>query len=148
MPFAIWRPGVNAAVCGTPAVHETYSGTGAPIPGDQCGCGLYAYHAYNDDIGRYSPEPTGKKSPIGIVRGWGRMQLHPDGWRAEFAEILALVENGDERLKDVAVRYQVPLLPASSMPEIAIEFGDVVPHWRRPRPNNPQHSRDRGDKSS
>lgn len=144
-PFAVWHPGVNKAVCGTPAAHEMYAGTNAPVPGSMCGCGFYAYHEYSDDIGRFPSEPTGQKSPVGIVRGWGQMQCHPDGWRAEYAEILALVENGSPRMHAVAKRYGVPLLPSSSMPEVAIEFGDVVPPWRRPRNNQQDHAR--GDKT-
>lgn len=146
LPIAVWRPGANQAVCATPATHETEVGSREPVPASGCGCGLYAWHEYTDGIGRFADEPTALKSPVGIVRGWGRMQLHPDGWRSEFAEILALVENGDSRMRNIAERYQVPLLPARSMPEIAIEFGDVVPHWMRPAVINPQHNTTRGDK--
>lgn len=145
-PFAVWRPGANKAVCGTPAAHETYAGMNELPPAPLCGCGLYAYHDYADDIGRFPSEPTGKKSPVGIVRGWGRMHIHPDGWRAEYAEILALIENGDARLRDVAARYGVPLLSERSMPNIAVEFGNPVPLRIRPRNRMQDQARwDAGD---
>ncbi|HTZ63477.1 MAG TPA: hypothetical protein VMB51_05180 [Solirubrobacteraceae bacterium] len=54
-----------------------------PAPQERCTCGLYAYS-----------EPPGiPEAPVGaVVIGYGDLIIHPDGWRAETVELVALVE--------------------------------------------------------
>lgn len=92
-----WTPGKNTAVCTEYAYasHET--------PGHRCHCGFNAYHSLKDL--RNSDYPY---AVAAIVRGWGRGRLHPDGWRSEHAEILALID-------DSAVSEFMANFPASIM---------------------------------
>lgn len=118
-----------------------------PAPGDGCECGLYAFHGLEQAFG-YS----GKKGVTGIVRGWGLTRIHRDGWRAQYAEVLAIIEpkppeptapgwvhaQGDwvTRHRDLARQaaeyYQVPLIPYQAAEVMASEFGKFVPEEIRP----------------
>lgn len=58
------------------------AGMGAhDAPQEDCTCGIYA-HSTPDSV----PAGVG-----GVVMGYGNLIVHPDGWRAETAELVALV---------------------------------------------------------
>lgn len=102
-----WMPGVNKARCDARAIQASQrlymwpSGFGQTpyepppqpdlhtAPKCECACGIYAYHA--------SPEGwrTGELkmgTTVGaVILGWGKMEVHRDGFRSEFAEIAALI---------------------------------------------------------
>lgn len=107
-----WVPGTNEAVCAaakkeTLVVHNpdgtTYTTTGkmtrnpdgtmvwnkhvAPEP--DCHCGLYAMHTIEEMVSDVrGPIKAGEVA--GAVVGWGAMEVHEAGWRAQYARVVAL----------------------------------------------------------
>lgn len=87
-----WRPGENRAACGigdgcscevcssVPRVHE------APFP--QCSCGIYA---------RYVNAAHGYSGVQGIIKATGNVIIGTAGFRAEVAQIEALVATSIDR---------------------------------------------------
>jgi len=90
----------------------------APHP--RCKCGIYAWHR--------PPRPGPIPDPgrvLGAVAVWGRIEVHADGMRAEYAEIRALGlvpelgEAHSRRMAQIAARLGVPLLPEEELPRLA-----------------------------
>jgi len=84
----------------------------APVKG--CECGIYAYmrreSIYNETY--YIP---GKAKLIGEVKLWGKMWEHEGGWRAMFAQPVALYSFSwggvnQAAIEVVAARYGVPVI--------------------------------------
>lgn len=141
-----WRPGINRAVC---KVHDTILGsmsftltTGGittvdesqpraehSAPKRDCTCGLHAYHEM--------PEHA-DGIVVGAVAAWGDLQVHSNGFRAECAQILALV--AADGLGDVAETYGVPLVPRDMLAAEAQQHGSPLPASMRPDPPKPQES--------
>lgn len=75
-------------------------------------CGLWAYKGSH----RAWRRATG--CVLGVCLGWGRLQEHTDGWRAEYAMPVALVDSWwlrsriltSERIHAVAREYAVPVV--------------------------------------
>lgn len=132
-----WRPGINRAVC---KVDDTALGlysrmlgretTTAPArhkaPHQNCRCGLYAYH----DLPANSEGVV-----VGAVAAWGDLQVHCNGFRAEHAQIVALVEA--DGLTEVAELYGVPLVPRSMLTMEAHQHGSPLPVSLRPEKPKP-----------
>lgn len=124
-----------------------------PAPAVGCDCGIYALHAptfwYGTDRARpglsfgqlaavwgLTPEEV---HVAGLVVGWGRVEVHTDGFRAEFARVAAIaVPDGPDRRRDaalaraIAAEYQVPAVPQDDLERVAPEFGAPVPPEHRP----------------
>ena len=113
---------------GTDAICLSYPHA-APQP--DCECGLYAIHPF-----AFAPDwifHMGEAAVIGLVEAWGRIELHPIGFRAErarpkvlFAPAPHLVSTGHlEKLRRVAARYRVPL--------VELPLPEHAPEWCRSR---------------
>lgn len=100
-------------------------------PDHDCHCGLYGLHEYGTTAGfNY-----GDTYPWAVIQAWGKMQVHRDGFRAEFAEIMLLGISSHMRNKSVlkmAERYNVPLVQRTELQREAQRFGRVVPESLRP----------------
>ncbi len=60
-------------------------------PVEKCACGIYAYS---------KPEPVEHLGSIrAVVIGYGRLIVHPDGWRAEKCEIIGLIPSATPTVK-------------------------------------------------
>ena len=122
-----WEPGVNTAKCIKSRVWQPWRHDG-PSPVDGCTCGIYAHH---EDMLR-----ADSSGVWGVVRGWGNVRVHPDGWRAEKAELLGIFATNQkqELLEKISERYDVPILPVNyHKPEmLEMEFGPFVPKSIRP----------------
>jgi hypothetical protein len=140
-----WRPGVNTARCAAGSGPSSYTITfGAlnafeegvvPIPdhmapGNQCRCGLYAYH-----------DPIKTLSGVGYVWGavaaWGNIEVHHNGFRAQYAQIVALTEPESreeaENLRWTAREiYKVPVVPYDQLVAEAERHGRSLPVDARP----------------
>jgi hypothetical protein len=82
------------------------------VPDEECQCGIYAFRRPEFDSlnGAMGPKVRG------VVMGWGRYVLGALGWRAQYAQLVALldvVEPGEdaEIVSMVAKRYEVPVVP-------------------------------------
>ncbi len=128
------RPGLRLARAG---LHRADELRISPEPG--CSCGIYAYH----DIGpmtralREEPYMFG-----GAVLCWGRIVIHPEGFRAQHARPLALcrpespgvLQRTAPLLQHVTSEYAIPLLELKDLVAYASEFGSCY----KPDPTEPQ----------
>ena len=81
----VWDDGINHAVC---ARTTTWSRppTGCPFPNKRCSHGFYAY--YKED---YYPVSFNKAILLsGVINGFGRCVIGNDGYRSEYASLVAL----------------------------------------------------------
>jgi hypothetical protein len=129
---AAWLPGVPLkAECkdesGALALahpHRKQPGVSPPIEG--CTCGIYAYHEADDMVDALTSRLVG-----GAVVAWGRITIHQEGFRAEFARPLALCYQqmlvaGSTALSlaRVADVYRLPMIDAGHIAVFAAEFGE------------------------
>jgi hypothetical protein len=141
----VWTPGDNHAVCmGAPSRCKQ-----APSKG--CHCGFYALHTPSFWYGEGGTHSGGSMWNIiggydgyvsGLVIGWGRMEVHHDGFRAEHARIVAIAcPDGPKRdvviARAVAAEYGVPIVPQAELERIAPEFGATCPKEYRPAKPKP-----------
>jgi hypothetical protein len=97
-------------------------------PHAECQCGIYAYH---------TPGPRSWFGEAywceGVVSAWGRVVVHGDGFRAQFArvEALAVPEGyGPEQVHSAAAGLGVPVV--DDLAAFAAGLGGGVPHSLRP----------------
>lgn len=89
-------------------------------PQEDCTCGIYA---------RSEPNMVYSGDVMAVVLGYGKIVVHPDGWRSEFAEIAGLLPSEDigdrlSALEMLASAYGVPLVRDwDDALAIAQEFG-------------------------
>jgi hypothetical protein len=138
----VWQPGVNRAACHveqylglveTPAAHA--------VPGSACECGFYAHHEPGWrrrgsapaetplTLGAMAPRTPGPKV-AGAIAAWGDLRVHRDGFRAEYAEIVALVRpRRTSRRLEIAAReiYAVPLVEDRDLEFEALQYGSPLP---------------------
>jgi hypothetical protein len=118
----VWAKGESRAKCNA---YETYD---APHDGHHCGLNAY-----------YEPKLNPYGTAHALVRGRGeRFAIHPDGFRAEYAEILCFVggRNPSDKMKAAAQRYGVPIFKRRYQAERWAkknELGDWFPEERRPK---------------
>lgn len=98
------------------------------VPHPDCTCGIYAYHSLS--IGGYDGrlvQPDSAEIGIvwGAVVGAGRVLVYPDGWRAQFARPVAILQgSGSERhVRGLSDRLGIPIAPSSNIVCRATEFG-------------------------
>jgi hypothetical protein len=137
-----WKPGVNQAVCyskihigelGQVVERPPHSYVMEDVPSGHCNCGLQAHHDFHDS--EYYFRGGVDECVFGIVKGWGHMHIHPDGWRAQYAEIVAIVQSPNmPAARAAAAYYGVPLLTGTdeSIEAMITEFGRKVPDQVRP----------------
>jgi hypothetical protein len=102
-------------------------------PHEACQCGIYAYH---------TPGPHSWFGEAywceGVVSAWGRLVVHPDGFRAEHARVEALaVPDGLERggaahVHRAAAGLGVPVIRHDALEGFAASLGGGVPAALRP----------------
>jgi hypothetical protein len=116
-----WQPGLNSADCDKEE-HQA--------PQHSCVCGLYAFHSLDQ------AQLAGGQI-IGIVEAYGRIEVHHDGFRAQYMEPKALycpVERLHKDARRAAERYQVPLVDSlMELREFELE-GEIIPKEIRPAP--------------
>ena len=98
------------------------------IPHPCCTCGLYAYHGLSE--GGYDnlvdvPEGPGFEVVWGAVVAAGRMLVYEEGWRAQYARPVALLQRpgSGPRVRGVADQLGIPVVPRAGIAHVAAEFG-------------------------
>jgi hypothetical protein len=124
-----WDDGTVVASCERARLDGRESApTAHAAPHRDCGCGIHAYFEP-----RCAVPDVDFRRVLGIVAVWGRLEVHPEGVRAEFARIQAL---GASRgwsswhradVEAVAARLQVPLLQESALGAAAADYGASLP---------------------
>ncbi|HSW91522.1 MAG TPA: hypothetical protein VLG09_02660 [Candidatus Saccharimonadales bacterium] len=127
-----WYPGINEAKClATHApvryTQNYYEGIMYShvhtAPEEQCACGFYAKKDIYDGLAYTSGEAFGR------VRMWGKVYEGPNGFRAQYAQIEALVvsfevrENEAQELADMyqVPVYNVPILSVNAVPPLILK---------------------------
>jgi hypothetical protein len=114
---ARWSPGTEPTRAYCAVAHHQ-----APAP--DCGCGIYGIHPNRfSDWAHLSNGRSGERNNlVGIIEAWGRVELHDDGFRAEYARPYALVEIKSLGLcdpKQVAAALGIPNLHFRDPGELA-----------------------------
>lgn len=96
-----------------------------PAPMPRCACGIYAYF---DPVDRSGGDPQFIR---GAVVVWGRIEVHAEGMRAEYARAVVLAEPADWRkrreLQRVAERLGVEAVPMADLRRAAARYGRRLP---------------------
>jgi hypothetical protein len=93
-------------------------------PQARCRCGLHAWHSLQTCVD-YERAPWASVS--GAVLGWGRVLMYREGWRAEMAEVLALVRDPTLPVDALAAAYGVAVVERRFLEAYALEFGERAP---------------------
>lgn len=153
-----WEPGPNEAKCQVEDNPRGGAGwvtlgwqtaQGSPwyerfhqAPNPDCVCGLYAMHK-QPDVARWA----GGDRVEGVVQAWGNIEVHADGFRAQYAEIVLLVMPDEvaekhpyaaELLRECAARYGARIVSPGQLAFAAAEYGHPVPDYLRPEKPKPQ----------
>lgn len=131
LPYT-WGPGPNQARCLRSQINPN-AGAGLSehrAPDPNCHCGLYAYHAP-------SRQPPAGDAVSGAVLAWGHIEVHPTGFRAEFAEPVVLAYHGPTpdhltALRSMAEEFCLPVVAHADLAAAAGGLGQPVPSALRP----------------
>jgi hypothetical protein len=138
---ASWRPGGVASRC------RCNRGCGVDSPGVHCGCGLYACRDVSSVYSLVKDAHLGGYLSgsgvvvVGVVMGWGKVIQHGgDGWRAQYAKVVALSNSllgyGTREgvnwsppglIGTLAQKYQSAVIDLGGLELYAKEFGSVFP---------------------
>lgn len=144
-----WTAGINHAECRrseydrlTPLGHDKPPATVRPshdAPHPRCRCGLYAWHEPHE-LTRFG---GAGELVHGVVLMWGRIEVHGEGLRSEYAEPV-LLAYGDEqthkhvrRVQAIASELGLPAVELDDLEEAAKAFGEPVPEELRPHRTRP-----------
>ncbi|MGH2992784.1 MAG: hypothetical protein ACRDL1_04530 [Solirubrobacterales bacterium] len=152
-----WEGGGRA----TRAECDAHSAGRAPDP--ECGCGLYALHPRAGAEGRLALEPSAAwndRQVTGIVEAWGTVELHADGFRAEYARPVALLLLSDWEGSDYAtlvhrlagrhgarvlcIRDPAEVIAYCGRRNLGLAEGTVRSLLREPPRPEPPHARPQG----
>lgn len=103
----------------TRSVCAMLEGHSAPV--DWCMCGLHGHHRLEFALADYLSNRN--DSVVGAVLGWGRLYLHNDGWRAEWAQPLALTVVGPttQSIQGTAQLLGIPLVRQDAIEDYAVD---------------------------
>jgi hypothetical protein len=119
-----WVPG------GLPTRAACLVGEGHPAPAGECACGLYALHPHTlETTASFFSFPGYHRGALwiaGLVEAWGRIEVHAEGFRAQYARPIALLAMGLPRhgeyhrlAAEAAAAYRVELLQLESPAQVA-----------------------------
>jgi hypothetical protein len=105
-------------------------------PAADCSCGAHAYHDLRamvlqvQRLGHFRRFSDRRLLVGGAILSWGRLVIHPEGFRAQYARPLALAlvdptagPDAEEHLQAIARAYAVPALDLKYLGPHASEFG-------------------------
>jgi len=120
-----WQPGENIASCDRGRHHA---------PNKQCHCGLYAFYKLRSARRKLGGRLGEAFGMIGAIAAAGDVQCHADGYRAEKAQIIALLASRrNPHCEEVAAYYRVPLFhDKREMQAYVLGLAKPVPRWLRP----------------
>ncbi|TMD12318.1 MAG: hypothetical protein E6J00_12100 [Chloroflexi bacterium] len=123
-------------------------------PALDCSCGAHAYHELEamilqvQRLGHFRPLGDRRILVGGAVLSWGRLVIHPEGFRAQYARPLALClvdpvapAGAAEQVDQVAAAYAVPAVDVRYLVAHAREFGTSYKPEPSPSPLRQQLKR-------
>lgn len=152
---AVWGRGANKARCQSNpyTLYWTFGSSSHTPPKPRCkvapgpcgDCGLYALHECPSEIAQsQGPFASECAQIVGAVAAWGKVDVHRDGFRAEYAEVVALgycelwPASWVERVERSARAYDVPHLPGKELEQYALMLGERVPESLYPPKEQPK----------
>ena len=120
-----------------------------PAPAIDCSCGAHAYHDLEammlqvQRLGHFRPLGDRRILVGGAVLSWGRLVIHPEGFRAQYARPLGIclvdptAPAAVEQVQRVAQAYAVPALEVRYLVAHAREFG--TSYKPEPAPSGLRH---------
>jgi hypothetical protein len=134
-----WQPWgrPTIAACLSKSGSSLHHRNGEPAPATNCTCGLYAHHpwarSYIEDydlLAGVSPEDDWL---VGVVEAWGHLEIHEDGFRAQFARPILLIASTprnrigepSDLLDRVAAEYRCFAGRVGSARELKDLFGEI-----------------------
>lgn len=123
----IWLEGANRATCWR---------CGHEAPGRFCRCGFNALH--EPPAARFDEY---RGAVLGAIAAWGEVDVHRNGFRTQFAKVIALADGGVRRpprrtrILRAAERYGVPLVPLGRLPDVAGLDASPIDPALLPRPS-------------
>lgn len=135
----VWVPGVNEAICSPHLRPSRRPRHSSPHRG--CSCGFNAYFAISRRL------LAGESAALGAIAAWGEIDVYRSGFRAQFAQVIALSFPADgegasrtaiARLQRARDRYDVPLVPRRKLRAEALRFASplsdaLLPEGQRKR---------------
>lgn len=118
-----WSRGLNTAEC----IHTHQ------IPTASCSCGFYSFHL-PAQARQYNSSPMSDFVTV-AVGGSGKALVYSNGWRAEKAAILAIVDSthvSPKILVHARDYFRVPLLPIRRLERVVTEFAQARFHSQKP----------------
>ncbi len=96
---------------------------GSAAPAGECTCGLYLLHPCRAAGSVFlSAPPTLGPEVVGIAEAWGRIHVHEEGFRAQYARPIALALLGAPRqsaygrlVEDLAIDHRAEVLDVGSL---------------------------------
>lgn len=134
-----WTAGAVTAECHAGGISRAPVGQFHEAPLKRCSCGLHAHHELAlaikdmDTWGIHYGLRPNTSLVLGAVIGWGRVEVHEDGWRSQFAKPVALAREvlPQQRpnlavpvLQTLANLLDVPLVAREHLEQTAGEFGE------------------------
>lgn len=106
---------------------------GLEVPSRFCDCGMHAFYSHEIAVLNCVRSDHYERGVVtGAVIGWGRVLPHAEGWRSQYARIIAIALGADEPLsKTVADRYGVPMIHPKMLKSFALEYGEEIPEHQR-----------------
>lgn len=102
-------------------------------PQPDCGCGLYAYHPWSIFGTDLLSRPSVGESVVGLVEAWGKIEVHRDGFRAQYAKPVAFVFKAGDRtnrwLGDPYASHLTELAERCDAKVIHADDPTAVPRW-------------------
>lgn len=126
-----WEVGVTRARCRRCPPWMTHQ---HPVPYVSCECGLFAFSIHADAV-RHAERQLASVSAgcgqptvvAGAAVGWGRVIQHGrQGWRAEYARPIALLDIGRTLVEEAAVRYGLALVSMAGLCLLPLEYGETL----------------------
>jgi len=114
---AAWHAGCNTAVCQRAHV----------APAADCTCGLYALRDW------WMLTAVGEEGVYGAVCAWGRLEVHAGGFRAQYAEVVAVALHSSAMrsrvglVGGVARGLGVPFVDLGDLEVVGLEHGVPCP---------------------
>ena len=105
--LACWRP---------PHIEEWKEAEctgGHRIPGENCSCGIYAFHTVAAMQRELGPRDRGDgyEHVSGVIAARGEIVEHEDGFRAQYAKVLAIFSDSlDTPKEEIAEEYHCPII--------------------------------------
>jgi hypothetical protein len=103
-----WTTGTAKAQCLRQGhyEHHPWEHDTTDVPYPPCTCGLWAYNT----LERNGMRPTGSNEVKGAIVAWGRIVEHEYGFRSQYAQVIAFLDEGHTYISELGEDYGVDVI--------------------------------------